>query len=244
MKTYKYIIVSILTLALLMPSASAAFAATPYVSVPILMYHTASEEEPVGLTELYVKPSEFEKQIEYLVDNGYTACTFDDYANLKNIKKPVMITFDDGYPEIYTLIFPILKKYNFKVTLFLSYSLIEINGITEDMVREMSDSGLVKIESHSDDHVDLRALTPEKLDAELSGAKAKIEALTGKPVAALAYPYGFYNTAVTECTAKYYAYGVLAASGRNNTSLSPLLIRRQGVYRSTTMAQFKALVRE
>ena len=50
--------------------------------MPVLMYHTSSEHNPGGLAELYVKPSEFEKQVKYLAENGFTFCTFDDYSIL------------------------------------------------------------------------------------------------------------------------------------------------------------------
>jgi len=74
----------------------------PTPGIPVLMYHTSSENNPGDITELYIKPSEFEKQIKYLTENNYTLCTFDDWHKLHEIQKPVFITFDDGYYENYT----------------------------------------------------------------------------------------------------------------------------------------------
>ena len=65
---------------------------------------------------LSVPPSEFERQIAFLAQNGYHTITphelymaFTDGAELPT--NPVLITFDDGYADNYTYAYPILKKY-------------------------------------------------------------------------------------------------------------------------------------
>ena len=212
--------------------------------VPILMYHTSSENNPGYYTELYVKPSEFEKQVKYLSENGFTFCTFDDYYNLNNISKPVFITFDDGYRENYTEIFPILKKYNAKITLFLIVNSITDSNITKDMVVEMSNSGLVKFESHSYSHPSLIAASKNDalLTSELRDSKTAIEEITGKPVVALCYPNGEFNDIVKEKTKEYYSFGVRKDLGMHNTSYDPFEVRRIRINRSTSLETFKSLV--
>ncbi|WP_461247739.1 polysaccharide deacetylase family protein [Treponema sp. R6D11] len=215
------------------------------ISIPILMYHTSKEAEPKSsLAQLYVKPSEFEKQVSYLNDAGYTTVTFDDWGNLKNIKKPVMLTFDDGYLENYTEIFPILKKYNVKITLFLTLNNIK-GSFNESKIKEMSDSGLVKFESHTLTHPSLVQASKNNatLTKEIGESKTKVEAITGKPVLALAYPNGEYNDAVIKKTKEYYKYGLRKDGGKHNTNLSNFEIRRSRVNRSTTLASFKQLVK-
>lgn len=209
---------------------------------PILIYHTNLEEEPDGLAYLYVKPSEFEKQIRYLADNNYTFCTFDDWDNLQSIEKPVFITFDDGYAANYHEIFPILKRYDAKMTIFL----VTRTGrcITRDMVREMSDSGLVKFESHTITHPNLEEISAdaERLAGELRDSKAAIEEITGKPVAAIAYPGGRHNDKVIETAREFYRFGATTISEMHSTDIDDFRIRRITVERETTMDEFIKMV--
>ena len=215
------------------------------LSFPVFIYHNSSEDEPdysdgLIVPELFVKPSEFEKQIKYLSDNNYTFCTFDDWYDLYDIEKPVFITFDDGYEENYTEIFPILQKYNAKITLFLVTDPDKEKILTLDMIREMSDSGLVKFESHTMTHVNLTQISSdgEKLADELRNSKLKIEEMTGKRVIALAYPHGKYNEKIIEKTKEFYMFGVGAVGEMHSTDYSNFEIRRFNVERSMTIDEF------
>lgn len=209
--------------------------------IPIFMYHTSSEDNPGGLPELYVRPSEFERQIRHLSENGYTFVTFDDWFNLHNIEKPVFITFDDGYEANFTEIFPIIQRYNARITIFLALDNIERENFTVEMIREMSDSGLVKFESHTITHVDLTGISSDdaRLTRELRDSKAMIEEITGKPVLALAYPGGRFNARVVERAREYYLFAVSTISGKHDTSIhGDFEIRRLRVNRSTSLNAF------
>lgn len=214
--------------------------------IPILMYHTSSESSPGGLAELYVKPSEFALQLKTLKEKGYTFCTFDDFDRVNAIEKPVLLTFDDGYLENYTEIFPLLKEYDAKITLFLILSSITVSNLTEEMIKEMSDSGLVKFESHTLTHPSLSVISPNaaRLESEISTSKEKIEAVTGKEVVALSYPNGEFNDAVKECAAKYYRFGVRKDLGMHNTSYDNFEVRRIRINRSTTIGNYLTLIGE
>ena len=222
------------------PEETNVFAEPASKNAPVFMYHTSSENNPGGLTDLYVKPSEFEKQVQYLIENGFTFCTFDDYDNLNNIKKPVFITFDDGYKENYTEIFPILQQYNAKITIFLTLSNIPAENFTVEMIQEMSDSGLVKFESHTLNHADLSEISSNnaKITSELADSKAQIEEITGKTVVALAYPHGKFNDAVKEKTEEFYLFGLSIVVGTHNTDDDLYEIRRIRVNRSTSIEAF------
>ena len=209
-------------------------------NIPIFMYHTSSEYNPGGLAELYVRPSEFKRQIRHLSENGYTFVTFDDWFDLHNIEKPVFITFDDGYKANFTEIFPILQMYNARITIFLTLDNIERENFTVEMIREMSDSGLVKFESHTISHVDLVSISAddERLRRELRDSRAMIEDITGRPVLAIAYPAGRSNARVIERAREYYMFGVRADGGMHSTNFGDFEIRRFRVNRSTTLNDF------
>ena len=212
-------------------------------NIPILMYHAASENNPGPLAELYVRPSVFEQQLVYLIENGFTFVTFCDWDELYRIENPIMLTFDDGYLCTYTEIFPLLQKHNARMVLFLTWGNIRDNGLTAEMVRRMHDSGLVAIEAHTLTHPDLTTVNETRLRHEMAETNRLIEELTGRVPVALAYPAGRFNAAVKEMTAQYYHFGLRHDLGMHNTALDDFEIRRIRISRSTNMSAFSTLVR-
>lgn len=96
--------------------------------IPVLCYHNvATEEERNKFPQEKIWTMElnnFDQQMKYLYENGYKTLTMDEFYDWKkgNIELPlksVLITFDDGFYSNYYYAFPILKKYNFKATVFL-----------------------------------------------------------------------------------------------------------------------------
>lgn len=154
----------------------------PILLVPILLYHHVNcvDTDPT----LNVRPEIFEKQMAYLADNGYSTIFLDElFAHINNgfrlPKKTVAITFDDGYLDNLVYAYSILKKYNFKATIFVitrnvkeeaklhrpikshfdtNFESInnERNGsngfLTWEELREMEASGLIDVQSHSHNH--------------------------------------------------------------------------------------------
>jgi len=88
------------------------------MKIPILLYHSISDDN----SEISLNVDIFENQIKYLKNNGYKSINFDEIDH--KVKKQIIITFDDGYKDIYINALPILKKYNFKATCFFVTNLI------------------------------------------------------------------------------------------------------------------------
>ena len=111
-------------------------------SVPVLMYHAVSDET-WGVTELFVRPSEMEAQLQYLQENGFTPIFFSDLSHVEDFEKPVLLTFDDGYKNNYEELFPLLQKYNMKATIFVVTGNLDKNPnfLTWDQAREMVQIG-------------------------------------------------------------------------------------------------------
>ena len=65
--------------------------------VPILIYHSIDEFKGHGEKDLYVSPKNFEQQMIYLRDHGYTLLTFERWQDITKVNKPIFITVDDGY---------------------------------------------------------------------------------------------------------------------------------------------------
>ena len=212
------------------------------VRVPVLMYHAVSDDV-WGINELFVRPSEMEKQLKYLVDHGYTTVTFEDLEKIDQIKKPVMLTFDDGYRDNYEELFPLLRKYNCKATIFMiAGKLGKTHYLTEEMLREMADSGLVSIQSHTVSHPKLAEITGERLREELRDSRIELARLTGRIPFVLCYPSGSYNAETRRVGAEYYSFGIKMNGGRYNTSTDPFLIPRHYVSRATSLSAFASLI--
>jgi peptidoglycan/xylan/chitin deacetylase (PgdA/CDA1 family) len=208
-----------------------------HVLVPILVYHSSSETEPEQNPELFVRPSLFRDQMTWLLENGYTFCTFDDIPRLRRIHKPVMVTFDDGYLENYTEIFPILQELGIKITIFV----FNYTQLPAAYMAAMAASGLVTFESHGATHTDMTSLSPYALEAEFIRSSAWIAEITGRWPAAVSYPMGWYDSSVKRTARAHFQYGVGTGGRRHSTASDPLAMRRYTVPRSMGMAEFTAL---
>lgn len=177
--------------------------------VPVLMYHAISDE-CWGLEGLFVSPSEMDKQLQYLEDNGYTTIWFEDLPYIDQIEKPVILTFDDGYDDNYTELFPLLKKHNAKATIFVVTSRMGTGRfMTAEQAREMSESGLVSIQSHTSSHRELKWLDAAELDAELSLSVLEVTRITGKQPFVVCYPSGKYSDLAVEKVEEYFTFGTI-----------------------------------
>lgn len=124
----------------------------PKEPFPILMYHHVVEDGE-DCNEMTVTVGKLREDIEYLYANGYTPVLPKDLASGEPLpEKPVMITFDDGYLSNYTLLYPLLQTYQCKANINVIVYLTQLwspNYCTWTQLREMTDSGLVEIGSHS-----------------------------------------------------------------------------------------------
>ena len=173
--------------------------------VPVLNYHQIEEKNGNPLT---LWPDQFEAQMAYLADAGYTTITIDEMMDaLENgtplPEKPVIITFDDGYADNYEYAYPILKKYGFKATIFLIYDLTNTypNYLTWEQINEMKESGLIHFESHTMTHANLAELnSADELRHEIADSHDLLSEKLGYDMHYIAYPGGRVNTEIEEIT--------------------------------------------
>jgi peptidoglycan/xylan/chitin deacetylase (PgdA/CDA1 family) len=175
------------------------------VDVPILMYHHVRVLSPQASRlwlRLTVDPTAFEAQMAYLAGHGYHTITFSDLAACFDRGKPlpdnpVILTFDDGWAEQYTTVFPILRRYGLIATFFPPTNWINGSGLTLNwaQVEEMSQAGM-EFGSHTLNHHILSDQTPDEVRRQLVQSKAILEQHIHRPVVALAYPTGAWSSAV------------------------------------------------
>lgn len=217
--------------------------------VPILIYHSIDEYTGKGSKELFVTPENFEKQMVYLKNNGYTLLAFERWTDISKVNKPIFITFDDGYKNNQNA-FGVLQKLKddkfkptatfFVISDFIGYS----NRLSQTDLKVMAESGLISVQSHTATHSDLTK--SENLQYELKGSKEKIEKMTGKPVIALAYPYGNFNERVASETKKYYSFGLTTTPELyTNKGIKNELyyLPRKYVKYSTTLDEFAKMIK-
>ncbi len=204
-------------------------------SVPIWMYHEVGDNL-WGIESLFVSPSNMREQLQYLQDNGYQTIFFSDLTHLEDYDKPVILTFDDGYIGTYTELFPLLKEFNMKATVFVvTTSLGTEHDINNEQAKEMSDSGFVEIQSHTVNHNELAKLGAEEQENELRQSQLDIAQVTGKIPYVLSYPAGSYNNTTIELAKKYYDFAIIANGGKWTTDGNYYTIPRLYAARTTTI---------
>jgi peptidoglycan/xylan/chitin deacetylase (PgdA/CDA1 family) len=106
-------------------------------AIPVLMYHHVN---PAG-SFINVMPQTFELQMRYLKEKGFTALHAGEFSGILSGKaaaprKPVMITFDDGWLDNWVFAYPVLKRYGMKAVVFLITS-----RVSQEEKRRRSDEG-------------------------------------------------------------------------------------------------------
>lgn len=130
--------------------------------VIVLCYHDVGDYASASTTPYTIDRSKMEQHLQYFQNNGFTLLSYDDYIAINRGEKPmpakaVMLTFDDGYESFYTEVYPLLKKYNAPAMMAIIGSWMEdqagsnIKMTTWAQFREMEESGLVTIASHTYD---------------------------------------------------------------------------------------------
>jgi peptidoglycan/xylan/chitin deacetylase (PgdA/CDA1 family) len=177
------------------------------LEIPVLMYHyirTVTDPNDTLGKNLSVTPETFEQQLSYLQNNGYESIDFDRalrlFGNQESIeKKPVIITFDDGYKDAYTTAMPALLKHNQIGIFYLISSFVQKNVqyLSFDDISGLIEHKMI-IGCHTLDHPDLTTVNAARLKSELVDCKESLANVYSQPVADFCYPSGKYNPSVIE----------------------------------------------
>ncbi|MEH7106692.1 polysaccharide deacetylase family protein [Bacillus sp. JJ1764] len=217
-------------------------------SIPMLIYHSIDQYSGHGMKELYVSPEQFETQMLYLREHGFTPLTFENWEQQYTVNKPIFLTFDDGYKNnlnVYT-IFKKIQTNKFKPsgTFFVISDFIDRpNRLSKADLKKLADSGMISIQSHTATHPDLTKITD--FIHELKDSKGNIEKITGKPVIAVSYPYGNFNDRTIKETKKYYLFGMTTTPGpyvKSGSSEEHYLLPRTYIKNSTRLEDFIKIV--
>ncbi len=210
--------------------------------VPILMYHAVSDDM-WGIESLFVSPEDLRAQLSYLTENGYDPIFLSDLPHLSDYDNPILLTFDDGYDDNYTELYPILQEFGVKATVFVITGMLgDEHYLTKEQVGELSRSGLVDIQSHTVSHEELSTLSYDSQEQEMARSRLELARITGKIPCALAYPSGERDEDTLTLAPEYYSFGLDMNGGTWTIAGDYFRIDRIYVSRYTTLEEFIALL--
>jgi len=184
--------------------------------VPILLYHSVSEHVAQGFKTWSLSPEIFARHIQHMRDQGYTPLTVSQfvaglsYPEARALYKPVVITFDDGLDDFFENALPVLKRFDFNATLYITSGFVgrtskwlvqEGEGdrpmLSWEKIREIDNCG-IECGSHTLTHPQLDVIRHEDARREISQSKQFLEKHLGKPVESFAYPHGYHSADIRQ----------------------------------------------
>tara|TARA_B100000963_G_C22461518_1_gene595853 strand:+ start:66 stop:779 length:714 start_codon:yes stop_codon:yes gene_type:complete len=218
--------------------------------IPVLMYHSISDD----LSPISISPKDFENHLIFFKNHNYETVNLSDIDQISKAK-PFIITFDDGYKDNLLTALPLLKKYNFKATCFITTNFIgktnkwdeNKQNFTKKIIMGFDDinewiSNNMQIGSHTHNHLNLENLKHTDVVNELAISKKILVDNFKIDIDCVSYPFGRLNYNIYNLTKNYYKKGVTTNRSRYNTSLhSDLLIPR--INMSKNLSKFKLFLK-
>jgi peptidoglycan/xylan/chitin deacetylase (PgdA/CDA1 family) len=175
-------------------------------AIPILLYHSVSDDPSPESADFTVRPSDFARHLDAVVQRGFTCMTVSDYMDARNAgtlpvdKKVALITFDDGYLDFVETCVPLLAERNLPSTMYITTGWMTDTDKREagpsdrmmalSQLREIEDAN-VEIGAHSHAHFQMDTLSAGHCRDELVRSKAMLEDVLGHDVRSFAYPHGY-----------------------------------------------------
>lgn len=179
-----------------------------------------SDDDAIALRQGCLSLSSCRERLDYL-RRSYEILSLDHVVKILQGGKglppnAIVMTFDDGYCDIYASLYPLMKVRRIPFTVFLTSGWIGRPGkLTEEQVRKMAgdrDAGITW-GAHGVSHKDLSVLSPAEAEAEIVESKRTVEQLVGRAVKCFCYPDGKHNE-MTESLLRKHGFAAACATGR------------------------------
>ena len=225
-------------------------------AVPILMYHEVTETPHPKFAKYSVTPRAFAAQMRWLASANYSTISVPTLIAHRTTgasipRRPIVITFDDGFLDCARNAGPVLTSHGFSATFFVVAGLtggpstwlraergIELPLMSWDDARELERDGH-HCESHSMTHPRLTELSAAACREELTRSRVVIEQELQRDVRCLAYPFGSYNDEVREIAAACgYEAACTVEQGLSTNDDPPLALKRVPVLGGDSLFDF------
>jgi len=225
------------------------------------MYHSISSAAEARFRQFTVSPALFAEQMAYLHHHRYTPLTVTQYLKVRSqgatalAERPVILTFDDGFADFFTDALPVLKRYNFTATLYITTAFMDGTSrwmrrerettrrmLNWHQVREIAANG-IECGAHTHTHPQLDTLSTRAARNEMARSKRLLEEHLTEAVYSFAYPYG-YQTARLRQAAREIGFTSACAVRHAQSSITDDAFRlaRLMVHAGTDLNTFAALL--
>jgi peptidoglycan/xylan/chitin deacetylase (PgdA/CDA1 family) len=221
--------------------------------IPILMYHQVAEipreQDPLGLA---MPPVQFEQQMRYLAQNGYRCLSLTQAVRHLQSGRRVparsfVLTFDDGYQNVYSEALPILERFGFTTTIFLVAGRMGFpsnwwgqEGARSGLLlswaeaRDLGRRGYI-LGSHTLSHSWLSLLDDQSAFEEIQKSRVLLQDRLDMQVDFFSYPYSDSDARIEGLVE---SAGYTAACGGNSGPYSTFYLWRAPCLRDDTALSF------
>jgi peptidoglycan/xylan/chitin deacetylase (PgdA/CDA1 family) len=219
--------------------------------IPVLMYHKIPDQNIQSRHRIFVSKDNFRKHLRFFRKRGLTSLTFQDLVQFwtgkrpyqEFPKKPLILTFDDGYEDNLKNAQAPLKEFGFRATIFLlaNHSIVE-NTWDADTGEEPSklmtlsekqqlDSKVWEIGSHGFNHLHLPQVPEPAAIREMQESKLSLKRDLQQPVYSFAYPFGSTNAHIASLAREAgYKFAVNTDQGGLHLADQPHSIFRVNIF--------------
>jgi peptidoglycan/xylan/chitin deacetylase (PgdA/CDA1 family) len=225
------------------------------------MYHEVSPRPDPRFRRYTVTVQEFTRQMRWLAAFGYQAIDMDRLVRARLgqgslPKRPVLITFDDGFQGCADHAVPVLRAHEFTAVFYLVTGLMgqtsrwmlpklgmELSLMSWGTARALAAEGF-QCGAHTVTHPRLAGLDPTQCRTELLDARSRLEDELGRPAVHLAYPYGSFDHTVQMTAAEAgYVSACSTRAGLSGQDDDLLALRRITVYGHDSLFDFACRLR-
>jgi len=224
--------------------------------VPIICYHSVTgDAAPVARDphKQHIPVKLFLSQLDYL-QTHHNVISLSEYVEARRNKRKlpdrsVVLTFDDGFEDFYSVAAPHLYERKLPATVFIITDRVFGRFVPEgesflswDQIRELAAGG-IEIGSHSCSHLPLSGLTREEGNKELSESRALLQSNVGCSPIPLSYPFGQTSESISRLAQSMdFTCAIASDSGPNREDASIFMLSRTVIASDDDVATFAARV--
>ncbi len=220
-----------------------------------LMLHSVASPQSQEEASYYIAPQRFRRLMQRFHSSGYKTATIAQWLTGDLPRKHLLLTFDDGYDDLYEHLLPLVLQHSYTPVIYLVADRIGASNIWDQasglrarnlltlaQIREMQKYG-VEFGSHTLTHPSLPTLSDRDLHREIHDSKTKLEDLLGVEISSFAYPYGAVDRRVRAAVAAAgYKVAFTTRPGTNFWN-DPLCQNRADINNHTSARDFTTALR-